>query len=67
MAATNGNRGGKRKVLGARFSDAEVAEFEGKFAGSPLSHSQAIRMAILNWPGLPPRDDEIGRTKRPQV
>lgn len=53
--ASNGNRGGKPTVIGARVTQTEAADFDAK--RGTLTRSQAARLALLEWQGLRPKPE----------
>lgn len=55
MGEADGSRGGRPHVLGSRFTGAELEAFMAK-KGTALNKAQAVRLAILEWPGLNPAE-----------
>lgn len=51
-AAVNGARGGRPVVMASRFTHDEERRFLAKAPG--LTKAQALRLAVLEWPGLSP-------------
>lgn len=57
MGVSNGNRGGKPTVIGARVTREQAEEFDRK--RQHLTRSEAARLALLQWPGLEPRPTDV--------